>query len=178
MALDKIVLGGGCFWCIEAGFENVRGVLSVESGYAGGDTDAPDYRSVCTGTTGHAEVVRIEYDDEVIDLPRLLEIFFTLHDPTGLNRQGADVGTKYRSVIFYADDEQKKQAEAVITDMQQQGLWDNPIVTELSPLPRLFPAEGYHQGYYRQNSQQPYCRAVISPKLSKLRRKHAALLKS
>ena len=146
MAIDHIILGGGCFWCIEAGFENVRGVLSVQSGYAGGHTDNPDYHSVCTGATGHAEVVRIEYDDEIINLPSLLEIFFTLHDPTSLNRQGADVGTQYRSVIFYANEEQKRQAEAVMADMQQQGLWDKPIVTELSPLPRFFPAEDYHQG--------------------------------
>ncbi|HID45207.1 MAG TPA: peptide-methionine (S)-S-oxide reductase MsrA [Chromatiaceae bacterium] len=178
MAMETITLGGGCFWCIEAAYQDLRGVVSVTSGYAGGQTENPGYREVCTGSTGHAEVVRVEFDNELIDVRTILEIFFTIHDPTTLNRQGADVGSQYRSVIFYDTEAQKKVAEELMNELQSAQIWPNPIVTELQPAPTFYPAEAYHQNYYRQHPDQGYCQAVISPKLAKFRERHKALLAS
>lgn len=174
---EVATLGGGCFWCLEAVFLNVKGVLQVESGYAGGNEPNPTYRAVCTGTTGHAEVVQVTFDPAVISYRELLEIFFATHDPTTLNRQGADVGTQYRSVIYYGSAEQKETAEAVIADLTAQALWPAPIVTELTALPTFYPAEEYHRDYYRLNSLQPYCQAVIAPKLAKFRKQFESKLK-
>ncbi len=177
MAIETATLGGGCFWCLEAGFQDLKGVASVTSGYAGGSVPDPGYRQVCAGTTGHAEVVQVSFDASVIDFATLLRVFFTLHDPTTLNRQGADVGTQYRSVIYYHDEGQRQLAQAVIAEQETEGLWDRPIVTEVAPLPVFYPAEPYHQDYYRQNPHQGYCQVVISPKLAKLRVRYAALLR-
>jgi len=171
-------LAGGCFWCLEAVFEQLQGVRKVTSGYAGGTVPNPSYEHVCTGQTGHAEVVQIEFDPEVISYHDLLEIFFAFHDPTTLNRQGHDVGTQYRSAIFHHTQEQKATAEAVIAELTQPPAFDSPIVTEVTGLTTFYPAEGYHQGYYRGNSNQPYCRATITPKMAKLRQKYASRLKS
>lgn len=165
-------LGGGCFWCMDAAFEQVDGISRVVSGYAGGSIDNPTYEQVCSGRTGHAEVVQLTYDPETISYRDLLEIFFTMHDPTTLNRQGADVGTQYRSVIFYHDEAQRSTAEEVISQMTEEGYWQDPVVTEVVPAPVFHPAEAVHQGYYARNSGQPYCQAVIAPKLVKLRKKH------
>lgn len=170
-------LGGGCFWCLEATFERLDGVSSVVSGYAGGTVPNPTYKQVCTGATGHAEVVQITFDTNKITYREILEIFFTIHDPTTLNRQGADVGTQYRSAIFYHTPEQEKVAREVIEELSHSGVWDNPIVTEIEKLSEFYPAEDYHQHYYKRNSAQPYCQAVISPKLAKLRQKYLAKLK-
>jgi peptide-methionine (S)-S-oxide reductase len=162
-------LGGGCFWCIEAVFQRLEGVETVTSGYAGGTTPDPDYRSVCTGRTGHAEVVRIAYDPAVIGFDTLLGVFFTIHDPTTPNRQGADVGPQYRSIVLYEDDEQRQTAEGHIQRLTQEGAFHSPIVTELAPLEHFYPAEDYHQDYYLQNAPMPYCQMVIDPKLEKAR---------
>ena len=178
MASETATLGGGCFWCLEAAFQRLQGVESVVSGYAGGTVPDPDYRQVCAGTTGHAEVVQVRFDNAVIDFATLLQVFFTIHDPTTLNRQGADVGTQYRSVIFYHDPAQEQIARAVIADLCAQTVWDAPIVTQVLPLPTFYPAESYHQDYYRQNPYQGYCQVVISPKLAKLRERHAGLLRA
>ena len=159
-------LGGGCFWCVEAVYERLPGVKSVASGYAGGITPNPDYKSVCSGTTGHAEVVQIEFDPTVISFEKLIEVFWQAHDPTTLNRQGADEGTQYRSVILYHDDVQKAAAEAAKESAQSK--FDSPIVTEIIPLGKFHPAEKYHQDFYRNNPSQPYCVATIPPKLKKL----------
>jgi peptide-methionine (S)-S-oxide reductase len=169
---ETATLGGGCFWCLEAAFEQLQGVKSVTSGYAGGRSPDPTYEQVCSGTTGHAEVVQVTYDPEVIGFEDLLEIFFTIHDPTTLNRQGADVGTQYRSVIFVHDEEQRRIAEQTVQRLEEEGIWNSPVVTEISALPEFFPAEAYHHQYFRRNSGQPYCQAVIAPKLAKLRQKH------
>ncbi len=163
--MEKAIVGGGCFWCIEAVYRRVKGVKSAISGYAGGAMANPDYRSVCSGTTGHAEVVEITFDPEVISFNELLEIFWVIHDPTTLNRQGADAGTQYRSVIYYENDAQKAAAEASIAEAQKA--FDAPIVTELSPAPEFYPAEAYHQNYYDLNPAQGYCQAVIAPKVQK-----------
>ena len=176
MAKKSLVLGGGCFWCLEAVFELLEGVEDVESGYANGQTENPDYRSVCSGETGHAEVVKITYDDEVISTDDLLEIFFEIHNPTTLNRQGADVGTQYRSAIFYEDDKVKEKALKARDAAQSKR--STPIVTVIEPLKAYYPAESYHQDYYRHNTAQGYCMAVISPKVSKLREKFAKKVKS
>ena len=165
MAEEKALLGGGCFWCIEAVYRRVKGVKSAVSGYAGGRTSEPDYRSVCSGTTGHAEVVEITFDPDVIRYEEILEIFWAIHDPTTLNRQGADTGTQYRSVIYYYDENQKKKAEESIAGAQER--FSDPIVTELSPAPTFYPAEGYHQNYYDLNTNQGYCQVVIAPKVRK-----------
>lgn len=170
-------LAGGCFWCLEAAYDELRGVEDVESGYAGGSVDNPTYDHVCTGRTGHAEVVRVTYDPDVVSYHDLLEVFFTVHDPTQLNRQGADVGTQYRSAIFPATPEEEQEAKKVIAELERDGLFDAPIVTTIEPLEKFYPAEAYHRDYYARNSGQPYCQAVISPKLSKLRNKHAAKLR-
>jgi peptide-methionine (S)-S-oxide reductase len=175
---EQATLGGGCFWCVEAVFEQVKGVSKVVSGYAGGVTPNPTYREVCEGDTNHAEVVQITFDPAVISYREVLEIFFVTHDPTTLNRQGADAGTQYRSVVFFHNEEQKKTAEAVMASLREQGVWLNPIVTQLAPLEKFYPAEDYHQGYYRANPLQGYCRAVIEPKVLKFRQKFARLLKA
>ena len=169
--------GGGCFWCTEAVFEQLRGVHRVTSGYAGGELPNPTYEQVCSGTTGHAEVVQIAYDPAKIRFEKLLEVFFQSHDPTTLNRQGADVGTQYRSVIFYHDPEQKQIAEAVRDQLNAAGAFDRPIVTEISPYTKMFPAEDYHQEYYRLNGRQPYCASVVRPKVEKVRKVFAEDLK-
>lgn len=175
---ERATLGGGCFWCLEAVFEQVNGVSKVESGYCGGVVEKPTYREVCNGNTGHAEVVHVTFDPEVIRFREILEIFFAIHDPTTLNRQGADVGTQYRSAIFYHTPEQKKVAEEVIAELNAAKIWDGPIVTKLESCPVFYRAEDYHQEYYRLNSQQPYCQAVISPKVAKLRKKFASKLRN
>lgn len=168
MAQQTALLGGGCFWCIEAVYRRVKGVKSAVSGYAGGSVPDPDYRSVCTGTTGHAEVVEITFDPDVISFSEILDIFWVIHDPTTLNRQGADMGTQYRSVIYYNDETQRAAAEASVAAAQAS--FDDPIVTELSPAPQFYPAEVYHQNYYDLNPQQGYCQVVISPKVEKFMR--------
>jgi peptide-methionine (S)-S-oxide reductase len=174
---EVATLAGGCFWCLEAVYEQLRGVEKVESGYAGGHVPNPTYRQVTAGKTGHAEAVQITYDPAVVTFRGLLEVFFTIHDPTTLNRQGADVGPQYRSAIFYHDVGQKETAEEVIRDMEAAGIWDGPIVTELSPLDGFYKAEDYHQEYYRNNPYQPYCQVVIAPKVAKFRQKYLANLK-
>ena len=168
--LEYATLGGGCFWCIEAIFMEVRGVKSATSGYSGGTVKNPTYREVTTGRTGHAEVVQIAFDPEIISYHDILTIFFHLHDPTTLNRQGADIGTQYRSVIFYHNSEQEKTAREVFSEIDASDLWADPLVTEISPLEEFYIAEDYHQNYFQNNPNQPYCTFVISPKLSKLRK--------
>jgi peptide-methionine (S)-S-oxide reductase len=170
-------LAGGCFWCLEAVYEQLRGVEKVASGYAGGHVPNPSYRQVTSGATGHAEVVQITYDPVEVSFRELLEVFFTIHDPTTLNRQGADVGTQYRSAIFYHDEEQKAIAEEVIREMEKAGVWDDPIVTQLAPLDVFYRAEDYHQEYYRNNPYQSYCQVVIRPKVAKFRQKYTSRLK-
>ena len=170
-------LAGGCFWCLEAVYDELRGVLQVESGYAGGHVSAPTYQQVCEGTTGHAEVVQITFDPQVVSYRELLEVFFTIHDPTTLNRQGADVGTQYRSAIFYHSPEQKETAARVIAEIEGARLWDAPVVTEVVPLTEFYPAEDYHQEYYQRNPQQGYCRAIIAPKVAKFRKQYLEQLK-
>lgn len=165
---QQITLGGGCFWCLEAIYQNVIGVEKVQSGYAGGQVKNPSYRAVCTGTTGHAEVTQITFDADQISVDDLLAIFWEIHDPTTLNRQGNDVGTQYRSVIYYHDEAQLALAEA--SKAGAAALYPNPIVTEIAPLPTFYPAEEYHDNYYRDNGNQPYCRAVIDPKVRKFRK--------
>jgi peptide-methionine (S)-S-oxide reductase len=175
--LELATLGGGCFWCTEAVFLELRGVVKVESGYSGGSIPNPTYGQVCDGDTGHAEVIRVAFDPSIISYKQLLEIFFTVHDPTTLNRQGADVGTQYRSVIFYHDQKQKETAEEVIREVTASGIWDKPLVTELSPVQPFFKAEEYHQEYYLRNPRQGYCTFVIAPKVLKFRKRYADLLK-
>ena len=170
-------LGGGCFWCLEAVYDQLEGVLDVVSGYAGGHVPHPDYEAVCRGTTGHAEVVQIKFDPAVISFREILEIFFTIHDPTTLNRQGADVGTQYRSEIFYHTEEQKVTAEQVIAEITAAKIWLNPIVTAISALDMFYPAEDYHQEYFQRNPYQGYCQVVIAPKVTKFRQKYASKLK-
>ena len=163
--MKEIILGGGCFWCIEAVMRRVKGVKEAISGYAGGERPNPTYEQVCSGATGHAEVVKIVYDENEITLDELLDIFFAIHDPTTLNRQGADVGTQYRSVIYYENEEEKKAIEAAIERVQKE--YKDPIVTEVSPKPEFYEAEGYHQNYYDENPMQGYCQVVIKPKVQK-----------
>lgn len=170
-------LGGGCFWCLEAVYDELKGVHHVESGYAGGSVPNPTYEQVCGGKTGHAEVVQITYDPEQISYRELLEVFFTIHDPTTLNRQGADVGPQYRSVIFYHDDEQRAIAEEVLQATADAGLWPDPIVTEISPLDHFYVAEDYHQEYFARNGGQPYCQILIAPKVAKFRKQYLDKLK-
>ena len=174
---EVATLAGGCFWCLEAVFEQLRGVENVESGYAGGQTENPTYRHVCGGETGHAEVAQITFDPAVTSYSDILDVFFATHDPTTLNRQGNDVGTQYRSAIFYHTPEQKQAAEAKIAELTAERLFPRPIVTEVVPLERFFKAEDYHQGYFRTNPAQPYCQYVISPKMAKFRKKFAHKLK-
>jgi len=165
--LETITLGGGCYWCVEAVYENLDGVKSVVSGFSGGKTVNPTYEEVCTGETGHAEVVQITYDKNITDINEIFKVFFTVHDPTTLNRQGADVGTQYHSVIFYKNDEQKKAAQSIIAELNKAKVYNNPIVTKLEPFKVFYKAEDYHQNYYANNKNQPYCKMVIQPKLEK-----------
>ena len=175
---EVATLGGGCFWCLEAVYEELRGVEKVESGYAGGAVPNPTYRQVCTGTTGHAEVVQVTFDPEVVSFREILEVFFTIHDPTTLNRQGADVGTQYRSAVFYHDEEQKRVAAEVVAELEESRLWNDPIVTEVAPFDTFYVAEDYHQEYYRNNGYQPYCQVVIAPKVAKFRKQYLEKLKA
>jgi peptide-methionine (S)-S-oxide reductase len=175
--LEVATLGGGCFWCLEAVYVELRGVEKVASGYAGGHVKRPTYREVCSGSTGHAEVVQVTFDPAVISFTDILRIFFTIHDPTTLNRQGADVGTQYRSAIFYHDEAQKEAAIAVMNEVAQQRIWPNPLVTELAPLDLFYPAEDYHQDYFVRNPLQPYCQVVIAPKVAKFRKQYFAQLR-
>ena len=165
-------LAGGCFWCLEAVFELVPGVTKVVSGYCGGDVPNPSYEQVCTGTTGHAESVQLTFDPGIVPLDELLRIFFAVHDPTTKDRQGPDVGPEYRSVIFYHDQDQSAIAAQVIEELQRAKIWPRPVVTEIVPFAKFYPAEEYHQGYYRRNESQPYCQLVITPKVAKFRKEH------
>ena len=174
---EVATLGGGCFWCLDGIFRDLKGVEKVESGYAGGQAKNPSYRDVCSGTTGHAEVVQVTFDPAVVSFRDLLGVFFTIHDPTTLNQQGADVGTQYRSVILYHSDEQRRTAEQVISELTDAKLWDDPIVTQVVPFTAYYPAEEYHQDYFAQNPDQPYCRVVIEPKVSKFRKRYLDRLK-
>lgn len=175
--LETATLGSGCFWCTEAFFLPVKGIESVVSGYSGGKVKNPTYREVCTGLTGHAEVVQVKFDPQVISYAEVLEIFWNTHDPTTLNRQGADEGTQYRSAVFYHSEEQKKVAEAYKKQLDQSGIYKNPIVTEITPFTVFYPAEDYHQNYYALNPNQGYCQYVIRPKVEKFRKQYAAKLK-
>lgn len=166
--MELATLAGGCFWCLEAAFEGLEGVMRVISGYTGGQVPDPTYAQVCTGATGHAEAVQITFDPEAISFSRLLEVFFSIHDPTTLNQQGGDIGTQYRSAIFYHSPEQKTEAERVIRQLEASGVWPHPIVTDIKPYTVFYPAEDYHQHYYRNNPDQPYCQLVIAPKLAKV----------
>jgi peptide-methionine (S)-S-oxide reductase len=168
--MDTATLAGGCFWCLEAVFLELAGVESVTSGYTGGHVTDPSYREVCAGTTGHAEAVRVTFDPSVISYDDILRVFFTIHDPTTLNRQGGDIGTQYRSAIFYHSEEQRRIAEAVMTELADEAVWPDPIVTELVAAPTFYTAEEYHQDYFAKNPAQPYCQAVVAPKVSKLRK--------
>lgn len=179
MATTEIAtLGGGCFWCLEAVYDELAGVVSVESGYMGGKTRNPSYREVCCGTTGHVEVVQVTFDPGQISFREILEVFFTIHDPTTLDRQGNDVGTQYRSVIFYHSDEQRATAEQLIRELSAEGVWDDPIVTAIEPASAFYMAEDYHQEYFENNPRQPYCQFVVAPKVAKFRAKFAAKRKA
>ncbi|MCK9487423.1 MAG: peptide-methionine (S)-S-oxide reductase MsrA [Dehalococcoidia bacterium] len=175
--LEAATLAGGCFWCLEAVYELLRGVRSVTSGYAGGHVENPSYEAVCAGVTGHAEVVQVEFDPQEISFRDLIDVFFTIHDPTTLNRQGHDVGTQYRSAIYTHSQEQQEAAREVIRDLTTKGLWSDPIVTEVEPLVAFYPAEDYHAEYYRRNPGNPYCGIVIAPKVAKARSKFFERLK-
>ena len=175
---EVATLAGGCFWCLEAVYEQLMGVESVVSGYTGGHVVNPTYEQVCTARTGHAEAVQVTFDPQVVSYRDILGIFFTIHDPTTLNRQGHDVGPQYRSAIFYHDDEQKAAAEQTIAEIEASKIWGKPIVTEVTALPEFYVAEGYHQEYYRRNAAQPYCQVVISPKVAKFRKEYVDRLKA
>jgi len=177
MQHEVATLGAGCFWCVEAIYQQLEGVVKVESGYSGGQVAHPTYEEVCTGRTGHAEVIQVTFDPQKISFKELLEVFFRTHDPTTLNRQGADVGTQYRSAIFYHSEEQRKTAEAVKQETDAAKIWDDPIVTEIARFDAFYKAEEYHQNYYNQNANQPYCRMVINPKLSKFKKEFKNKLK-
>ncbi len=175
---EVATLGAGCFWCVEAVFAELNGVERVESGYAGGQNANPTYREVCSGTTGHAEVIQVTFDPQKISFREILEIFFSVHDPTTLNRQGADVGTQYRSVIFYHTEEHKAVAEELIKELDQAKTWNAPVVTEVAPFDKFYKAEDYHQEYFKLHGEEPYCRVVIAPKLSKFRQHYGERLKT
>jgi peptide-methionine (S)-S-oxide reductase len=175
--METITLGGGCFWCLEAVYVEMEGVQSVVSGYMGGRVADPDYRSVCTGSTGHIEVVQVTYDPAVTSTREILEVFFAIHDPTSLDRQGNDAGTQYRSAIFYHTQEQYETAQALIDELEREKIWSRPIVTEVRPAVEFYPAEDYHQNYFANNPQQPYCSFVVSPKVRKFREKFAAKMR-
>lgn len=174
---EVATLAGGCFWCLEPAYDELRGVVDVVSGYSGGTVPDPSYEAVCAGTTGHAEVVQVTFDPEEVSFREILEVFFTLHDPTTLNRQGNDVGTQYRSAVFYHSPEQKATAEEVIAELEREKVWDDPIVTEVAPFTEFYPAEAYHQEYFRRNPQQPYCQVVVAPKVAKFRKRYLEQLK-
>jgi peptide-methionine (S)-S-oxide reductase len=176
--LEIATLGGGCFWCLDPVYAELEGVLDVNVGYAGGRVPNPSYTLVCTGLTGHAEVVQVTFDPSIISYREILEIFFSVHDPTTLNRQGADVGTQYRSAIFYHSPEQKEVAEELVRELETEGAWNAPIVTEIAPLQDFYPAEEYHQEYFQKNPYQGYCQAVIAPKMQKFRHKYQSKLRS
>lgn len=175
--LETATLGAGCFWCVEAVFDDLKGVVSVESGYSGGHKENPTYQEVCSETTGHAEVVNVTFNPDEVSFKEILQVFFTIHDPTTLNRQGNDIGTSYRSAIFYHSDEQKKTAEEVIKEVTEAGVYDDPIVTEVTPFDKFYIAEDYHQEYFANNPNQPYCAAVVAPKVAKFRQKYVSRLK-
>jgi peptide-methionine (S)-S-oxide reductase len=175
--METTTLAGGCFWCLEAVYDELKGVQSVESGYAGGDKPNPTYEQVCSGTTGHAEVVQMTFDPGVVSFRELLEVFFTIHDPTTLNRQGGDVGTQYRSAIFYHSEEQRVEAEKLIAQLSNEDIWEAPIVTQVEPLVKFYPAEAYHQEYFARNPAQGYCQVVVAPKVAKFRKKFFERLK-
>jgi peptide-methionine (S)-S-oxide reductase len=170
-------LAGGCFWCLEAAYDELKGVISVESGYSGGSVVNPTYKQVCNGTTGHAEVVQVTFDPQVISFKDLLNVFFVIHDPTTLNRQGNDVGTQYRSAIYYHSEAQKTTAEEVIRELTEQKVWDHKIVTEVTPFEKFYVAEDYHQEYFAHNPYQPYCMMVVAPKVTKFRKHFFEMLK-
>jgi len=174
---EVILLGGGCFWCTEAVFQRLEGVESVVSGYAGGLIEHPSYQQICTGKTGHAEVIKVTFDPEIISLETLLEVFWATHDPTTLNRQGADVGPQYRSAIFYLNEYQRELAEKMKAELNLSGVFDSPLVTEITAFSNFYPAENYHQEYYNQNGMQPYCQFVVKPKVDKLKKHFAEKLK-
>ncbi len=174
---EVAVLGGGCFWCTEAVFQDIEGVIGVDSGYSGGHKENPTYEEVCTGRTGHAEVVKVTFDPSIISYENILEVFFSMHDPTSLNRQGNDIGTQYRSVIFYTSRSQKDAAEKVISDLQMSGAHRKPIVTEVEEFKEFYSSEGYHKNYFKNNSDAAYCRLVISPKVEKFRKTHKAIIR-
>lgn len=178
MAQEVATLGGGCFWCLEAVYDQLKGVTDVVSGYAGGHVPNPSYKAVCDGTTGHAEVVQVTFDGEVISFDDLLNVFFTIHDPTTLNRQGADVGTQYRSIILTHSPEQEAAARRKIEVLEAEGLWRDPIVTQVEPLETFYPAEDYHQEYFERNPNAGYCRVVIAPKVAKFRKQYMEQLKA
>lgn len=176
--MQNIVLGGGCFWCVEAVFQLFDGIEELMPGYAGGKTPNPSYREVCSGSTGHAEVVRVTWDPEKLNLEDVLTLFFHAHDPTTLNRQGNDVGTQYRSAIFYQNEEEKETIDRVIAEIEEKRVWNRPIVTQVEPLTEFFPAEDYHKNYYQEHPSQPYCNIVIGPKVQKMKNQFSQLLKS
>ncbi len=176
--LETATLAAGCFWCVEPIFDDLKGVESVESGYSGGHKANPTYREVCSETTGHAEVIRVNFDPRAISYKEILQVFFSVHDPTTLNRQGNDIGSSYRSAIFYHSDEQKRAAEEVIKEFTEEGVYDNPIVTEVKPFDKFYIAEDYHHEYFTNNPNQPYCAAVVAPKVAKFRKKFVDRLKS
>ena len=178
VSTELATLAGGCFWCLEAVYLELRGVTRATSGYSGGSVPNPSYELVCTGDTGHAEAVQLEFDPSVVSYRELLEVFFTIHDPTTLNRQGADVGTQYRSAIFYHSPEQKETAEQVVADFQARKVWKDPIVTEVTPLQAFYPAEDYHRDYFKRNPWQPYCQIVIAPKVGKFRKQFLEKLRA
>lgn len=175
--LQIATLAGGCFWCLEAIFDSLIGVIKVESGYSGGHVDSPNYKQVCSGQTGHAEVIQITFNPGEISYKDLLKVFFTTHNPTTLNRQGNDIGTQYRSAIFYHDAEQKAVVEEVLAEITSAALWGDPIVTEVTAFEKFFPAEDYHQEYFAKNPNQPYCQAVVAPKVAKFRKQYVDRLK-
>ena len=175
--LEITTLGGGCFWCIEAVFVELKGVQTAVSGYSGGKTDNPTYEQICSGKTGHAEVVQVTFDSNIVSFKEILEVFFTVHDPTTLNKQGNDVGTQYRSVIYYHSDKQKEIAQETIEELVKSARWSNPVVTELRPIEKFFEAEAYHQNYFKINSSQPYCKVVIEPKVNRFRKLYLNQLK-
>ncbi|MBU1437084.1 MAG: peptide-methionine (S)-S-oxide reductase MsrA [Gammaproteobacteria bacterium] len=177
MSIQVATVAGGCFWCIEAAFNQLQGVLNATSGYMGGQTDNPSYRDICTGLTGHAEVVQLEFDASIISFKQLLEILFFLHDPTTLNRQGNDIGTQYRSAVFVHNEQQQLEVKRFIDELSQQQVYPDPIVTSIEPIDTFYPAESYHQGYAAQNPNQPYCQFLVLPKLAKFRQRFAALQK-
>lgn len=175
---EVATLAGGCFWCLEAVYDNLKGVVDVVSGYSGGEKPNPTYEFVCTGRSGYAEVVQVTFDPGEISYREILEVFFTIHDPTTLNRQGPDVGTQYRSAIFYHNAEQKATAEQVISDLEAEGIWENPIVTEVTSFKAFYPAEDYHQEYFAKHPNEGYCRAIVAPKVTKFRQKYTERLKN